>query len=145
MATPPSRRGTDAWHIADHIILCPRSFTTYPVNIHDLDRTARQNEGSNGKVGTHIDTLDLPGTTLLHELHHVAHKDDSDDALPWFPKRNPDTVTGVISKEWVLMLTTSKDSEANYSQFPRVQIGFHAVSCPSCRSRCHAVNVNCTV
>ncbi|KAM3416033.1 hypothetical protein BST61_g9519 [Cercospora zeina] len=99
MTTPPTREGTDAWHVADHVILCPRSFD-FEVNINDIDRTTRQTEGTNGQGGTHIDTLEVPGTTLLHELHHVAFKDFSNDVRPWFPKRVPDNMNGVISKDF---------------------------------------------
>lgn len=68
--------------------------------MNDIDFAAPQTEGSNGQVGTHIDLMSVPGITLLHELHHVAYRDFSNDVYPWFPRRDPDDqITGKISEE----------------------------------------------
>ncbi|PIB00856.1 hypothetical protein CB0940_01491 [Cercospora beticola] len=99
-ATTPRGQGTDAWQAADHIILCPLSFTAR-VDMNDIDFAAPQTEGSNGQDGTHIDLMSVPGITLLHELHHVAYRDFSNDVYPWFPRRDPDDqITGKISEDF---------------------------------------------
>lgn len=68
-----------AWHIGDHIILCPRSF----------ERGAAALAAHPPAPFTHLNDLEIVAMTLYHEIFHIVDA-DNDDQKRRGPKHDDD-------------------------------------------------------
>ncbi|KAI5370929.1 hypothetical protein Slin15195_G018020 [Septoria linicola] len=93
---PTIGSGTEAWHIGDHIIMCPAGYADWkwPNDPEDMDRMKKQREHTDSQEGELLDDMGVVGGTFAHEIIHVLLPENSEDGRPWFPKRAGDKYSG---------------------------------------------------